>query len=203
MNNALKVLERAVSDAGHWLWWTKNDSIFQVEFGWVMLLMQSPEAGAAPSNTIALSFLGPRCVIAIQRGTKRQELPDDWFAMLGRDEIKPLHVSDEDFTLTDVDKLRAMYECGKRRQVIFGKEDDLDRIRADESFMAFWAGNAGLLVVAKGMEVLSHKGRIEFDLIEQMHTDWWNYWREYWARTDSDNPMPEDSLCEITIPAGD
>lgn len=78
---------------------------------------------------------------------------------------------------------------------------DLEGIGKDQAFLAFWAGNVGLAVCGDKMQVLSHRGRIEIEDIIAKNTEWWEYWRHYWNQIDSDHPLPEDSLCEITIPA--
>ena len=203
MSEALKILERAISDVGHWRWWVRSDTVSHVEFGWVMLLIPSENASRPPSSTIALRFHDPRCIVALQRATEGSGLPDDWFAKLAEDKIEPPGVSDGDFTLTDLGQLRIIYQEAHHRDFILGDERDLENIGQDEVFMAFWAGNVGLVVRAKSLEVLSHQGPIESEDIPARSSAWWNYWREYWKRLDGDDSMPKDPLCEITIPAGD
>ena len=203
MSEALKILERAISDVGQWRWWVRSDTAFQVEFGWVMLLIPSEVAGRPPSSTIALRFHEPYGIVALQRAKDGSGLPDDWFVKLGRDEIEPLGVNDGEFTLTDVGQLRTIFQEASRRDFVLGDDRELENIGQDQAFIAFWAGDAGLVVVAKSLEIVSHQVHIEIDEIPAKSAAWWQYWREYWDRIDSDNPMPEDSLCEITIPAGD
>jgi len=149
MSKALKILERAICDAGYWQWWTRTETAFQIEFGWVMLLIRSEDASQPPSHTIALRFANPRCIVALQRDTESRGLPDDWFARLGRDDIEPLHVCEGGFTLTSFGELRTMYEAAEQREFFLGTVDDVGNVSKDEAFLAFWAGNAGLLIVGK------------------------------------------------------
>lgn len=122
MNEVLTILERAISDVGHWRWWVRSDTAFQVEFGWVMLLIPSEDASRPPSSTIALRFHEPRCVAALRRATEGSSLPDDWFAKLGRDEIEPLGVNDGELTLTDLGQLRSICQEASCRDFILGDE---------------------------------------------------------------------------------
>ena len=161
MSEALKILERAISDVGHWRWWVRSDTVFQVEFGWVMLLIPSEDASRPPSSTIALRFRDPRCIVALQRASEGSGLPDDWFAKLAEDKIEPPGVNDGDFTLTDLGQLRTIYQEANRRDFILGDERDLENIDQDHAFMALWAGNVGLVVGAKSLEVLSIKGLLK------------------------------------------
>lgn len=200
IDESLRILESAISDVGHWRYWAKSDTVFQIEFGWVMLFIPSDDPSRPPSSTIALRFNNPRCVVALQHATEDPDLPDDWFAKLGRDEIEAFGVTEEAFTLTDVAQLRRIYQEAARRDFIVGSENDWEAIGAEQAFIAFWAQNVGLVVVAESLEVSSHQGRIEIEDIGTRNAEWWKYWREYWARIRSDNPMPKDSLCEITIP---
>ena len=151
MSEALKILERAIFDVGHWRWWVRSDTVFQVEFGWVMLLIPSEDASRPPLSTIALRFHDPRCIAALQRATEGSGLPNDWFAKLGRDEIEPLGVNDGDFTLTDLGQLRTICQEATRRDFVLGDGRELENIGQDKAFMAFWAGDVGLAVVAKSM----------------------------------------------------
>lgn len=203
MNESLSILEAAISDVGHWRYWIKSDTAFQIEFGWVMLFIPSDDPTRPPSSTIALRFNKPHCVVALQHGEEDRDLPEDWFAKLGRDEIEAFGVSEQDLTLTDVGRLRRIYQEATRRNFIVGTEDDLRATEPDQAFVAFWARSVGLVVVAESLEVLSHRGRIEIEDIGAKNSEWWKYWQEYWARIDSDNPMPKDPLCEITIPLQD
>ena len=57
------------------------------------------------------------------------------------------------------------------------------------------------MVIGENMQVLSHRGRIGIEDIIVENAEWWEYWRNYWDRMESDHPMPEGPLCEITIPA--
>ena len=203
MSEALAILERSISDVGYWRWWTEADTAFQIEFGWVMLLIPSDDPSLPPSSIVTLRFNNPRCIVTLQRATEGPAMPDDWFAKLGRDEIEPFRVCDDSFTLTNAAQFRSIWQNAVQRGFILGNEHELEDIGKGKSFLGFWAENVGLAVVSESVEVLSHRGRIEIKDIEAKSVEWWKYWRRYWDQIDSDNPLPEDSLCEITIPAKD
>jgi hypothetical protein len=58
-----------------------------------------------------------------------------------------------------------------------------------------------VVIAADRMEIITHKGTVDPESLDDLSHKWWQYWREYWNRIDSENPMPKDRLCEITIPA--
>lgn len=49
---------------------------------------------------------------------------------------------------------------------------------------------------------MSHDGELSLDDVENRKDKWWDYWKEYWEKRDSENPLPKDYACEVTIPAG-
>lgn len=127
-------------------------------------------------------------------------MPDEWFAKLGRDEIEPLLISNGSFTLTNTEQFRLICQSAYQREFIVGTERDLEGITEGQAFLAFWARNVGLAVVSESMEVVSHRGDMAFEDIKAKSIAWWEYWRRYWDQIHSDNSLPYDPLCEVTIP---
>jgi hypothetical protein len=63
VNEHLTALESAISDVGHWTWWTANlPDTFQVEFNGTQLWNPPLGEGKPPSGQIALRFRKPRRV---------------------------------------------------------------------------------------------------------------------------------------------
>jgi hypothetical protein len=71
-----------------------------------------------------------------------------------------------------------------------------------EALLGFWAGQVGFVAVAESVALLSMQGEVDLASIPELHAKWWTYWKEYWARKDTADPMPRDYACEVCIPAG-
>jgi len=203
MNDHLAILQAAIADVGYWRWWTFDNSRFQVEFGGVQLYIEPTEEGAAPSGIIALRFENLESAAFLLRESCGDRLPSDWFSLLAEDRVEPPSLSREEFWLTDAAMVsRAVADASSIKPVHSSVNPRLSAIDG-RSFLAFWAGNAGLYVVAERLSVLSHEGVIPPAVVQEKSDAWWAYWREYWRRKDAQDPMPRDYACEVTIPAGE
>jgi hypothetical protein len=86
-----------------------------------------------------------------------------------------------------------------RPRPIVGTQADLPRHR-DKALVGFWAGPVGFVGVAESIGLFNLQGEVDPATIPDWHSKWWSCWKEYWARKDTPNPMPEDYACEVTIP---
>lgn len=76
MNEHLPALESAISDVGHWTWWTASlPDMFQVEFGGTQLWSPPLGEGKPPSGQIVLRFRKPRLVYFL---TLSDSISEDW-----------------------------------------------------------------------------------------------------------------------------
>ena len=198
---ALEVLETAISDVGYWRWWTKDASgTFQVEFGGVLLYNKPTASNMPPSSLLALCFTDTRCVAALRRHTGLPEAPNDWFDRLGKDKMDPPTLTHGEFTLTSAQELRRIVAQSEEKQFVLGSEADLESVQERDAFLAFWAGDVGLLIIAREMSSFTSHEELNPELILRKSDQWWEYWREYWKRRDSIAAMPKDYACEVTIP---
>jgi len=199
----LAILEEAISDVGLWSWWTANlPALLQVEFSGTLLWNPPLREGGPPSSQIALRFLEPSFVGFLTRQYRESDVPPDWPERLQNDQMKPLNLSPEDFTLSAVAQLEEMVSAANRVDALVGDVASLKTIPPDAAILGFWAGPTGLAVVAKSMGIFSHAGEMSLEEVVAANRKWWAYWREYWRRKDTDDPMPQDYACEVTIPAG-
>ncbi len=201
-NEALTILEEAISDVGNWRYWTLEDEQFQIEFGWVMLHIPTTEIDKSPSSLVALRFIDIQNLVILERNFIRTNLPTDWFEKLRKDEIEPFPVSHGEFSLTDLDEIKKYLYEAETKNFIVGNEAEL--LNSDNSGfnLGFWSGNVGLIVISKDFELVTINGKRSLGDVKEMHENWWNYWQAYWAKYDTKDSLPYDSLCEITIPAG-
>jgi hypothetical protein len=201
--DGVAILEEAISDVGLWSWWTANlPTIIQVEFSGTLLWNPSLREGGPPSGQIALRFLKPSFVGFLTRQYHSKEVPSDWPERLQNDQMESLTLSPEAFTLSAVAQLEGIISGASRVDALVGDVGSLQTIPPDAAILGFWAGPIGLAVVAKSMGIFSHTGELSLEDVVAANQKWWEYWREYWQRKDTDDPMPEDYACEVTIPAG-
>ena len=96
--------------------------------------------------------------------------------------------------------IRELVNRSLKTTLFFGKPAD-DKNNDDSKYkFSFAADPVGLIVVSNEMELLTQKGTIGIDEVEVLNEKWWGYWKEYWKRRDTENPMPRDYTCEVTIP---
>jgi len=197
MEDALATLETAIGDIGMFRWWDQRfPRVAQLEFGGVQL-WAPPAPGQPPAATLALSFVDPVSVSFLTRG---ESLPDDWPARLHRDELDPPDVSAEEITLRDAAYAAELIARATRVDTVFGAPPgEVDWVAAPVK-LVFWAGSAGAAIAAGSLNLVTHDGKVPLDEVPDAHARWWAYWREYWDRRDTADPLPKDWLCEVTIP---
>jgi hypothetical protein len=199
VNEYLPTLESAISDVGHWTWWTEIlPETFQVEFNGTQLWNPPLGEGKPPSGQIALLFRKPRLVYFL---TLSNSVPEDWPDRLQRDEMGSFGVDHEAFTLASVLMCRQLVAKAATVRALVGESGSTPLPEPEEAFLGFQAGPVGLVVAAKSMNVLNHLGELDQKAVLESNRRWWAYWREYWQRIDTADPLPRDYACEVTIPA--
>ena len=197
MSKHLAILEDAIADVGYWRWWAEGlPTVFQVEFGGVQLWNPPTEQNGPPSGVVALRFGNPTAVAFLT--SLDAELQLDWRTALHEDRIEPFSVSHDALTFQSEELLRELL-AGCKSEYIVGTEADL--LVGDAPVkLAFRAGPVGLAVRANELTVISSSGEMSPEQIQQSSEAWWSYWREYWNRRETDDPLPKEFACEVTIP---
>jgi hypothetical protein len=191
----IETLEYAISDVGIWNWWAEDEGkSVQLEFDRAMLYFQTETE--TPSNRLALRFINPKSVTVLY--DKESELPKNWLQLFNEDKIEPFNVDYENFSF-DKSKFSKMVAKAHRTETIIGKE--INEIDISNANLGFWAGEIGIIILADEMQIVNHSGKIPLENIPKLHNEWWNYWKKYWDLIDTNDKMPYDPLCEITIPA--
>ena len=198
MNKSIEILEEAISDVGYWRWWAeKLPDVFQVEFGGVQLWNPPTNPDGPPSGIVALRFIKPT-VIAFLTENGASDIQDNWPASLHDDSIDSFTVDCDRFTFTSETEIsETLQNCSV--ELKFGTQEDLYSLNSPVK-LAFRAENVGLLVRAEKMTVISSAGEMSKEHICDAHAKWWEYWREYWRRRNSEDALPKDYACEVTIP---
>lgn len=195
----LEVLSYAISDVGLFTWYTADlPKYAQLEFNRTMLYFAPKDDQSSPPNQIALQF-GNVKSLYIYRDTV-SKLPENWLDLLTEDKLEPFNVNYEYFSF-DRNEIQKMVSKFKNSKKVYGK--NIENINQDENFkIGFKAGEISIVLIAEKMRIMTHFGEIEINSIPAIHDNWWAYWKKYWELIDSENKLPYDPICEITIPAG-
>lgn len=199
MKSPLAILETAISDVGYWRWWTSNlpDAI-QLEFGGTQLFFPPAEPDQVTSGLLAVRLRKPSILLFLTGNSAG--LPEDWPEAMARDEYDPFTVEHDRLTFTSHDEAAKYVADAASIKPLVGILSDLPRHR-DKALLAFRAGPVGFVGTAESIALFNMQGEVDLAAVPDLHSKWWDYWEEYWARKDSPNPMPKDYACEVTIPA--
>ena len=147
-----------------------------------------------PRSTIALRFRMPSTVSFLRRNISA-DLPEDWHLLLRDDKLEPFNLSHDDFVLGG-EEIPAQMLAGASSEILY-----FSSVSAGKSVrLAFWAGPVGMHIEAEDLGIVLMTGEISLEQFDKLHGDWWAYWKEYWKRRDTTNPMPKSYACEVTIP---
>jgi hypothetical protein len=198
MEQALKVLETAISDVGYWRWWTSElPHSIQLEFGGTQLWFPPASPDGVASGLLAVRLRKPK--VAAFLTSKSAKLPDDWPEAMQRDEFEPFRLGYDRFTFTSHDEAARYLADAASIKAVVGLTSDIPQLRASP-LLAFWAGPVGFVGVADSIALFSMHGEVELASVPELQSKWWTYWKEYWARKRTPNPMPKDYACEVCIP---
>lgn len=201
MESPLALLETAIADVGYWRWWTSDlPEMMQLEFGGTKLCFPPAEPGQITSGLLAVRLRRPR--VALFLSSESTDLPEDWPDAMARDEYEPFSLDRDHFTLTSHDDAAKYLADAFRVKPMIGAPSDLHACRSS-ALVAFWTGPVGFVGAAESIAFCNMHGEVDIASIPDWNDKWWRYWKEYWARKDTPNPMPHDYACEVTIPAGE
>lgn len=199
---ALKKLSNAISDVGYWNWWTAEyPKVIMLEFGGVQL-WSKPKKNQPPSGQLAIKFQKPISVSFVTREEYRNETPNNWADLLHEDKLEQPTFSHGCFGFNQPKITQQILEDAKRVETVFGINPTESSFGESPITFSFWAGNVGALIACESMEIVTHDGKLSLDQAIQKIDKWWEYWKVYWSKIDSKNPLPKDYACEVTIPAG-
>lgn len=194
MEKALSILEEAISDVGHWRWWSESlPSFFAAEFSCVKLWTPPTAFDRPPPGIVAVGFKNPS-LVAFITSDSAENLRPDWRIALQNDKVEPFGIFDDIFTLQDSSQLGNIIE-GCSIEYLLGSNENL--FQTSPCLLAFRAGDVGLIVRGEQIAVPPFD---ELTDIVKARDEWQSYWSEYWERKESDAPMPKDYTCEVCIP---
>lgn len=195
----MEVLQKAISDVGYWRWWTaKLPGAFLVEFGGVQLYTASPKEGQPPMGVMAMIFRNPSSISFLDYG---RNLANDWSWQLQEDQIEPFNLDQGKLAFNDGKAIAGYLKKAVAVNTYHGRKPSGGKLMEANVQMGFKAGDVGLCIAAESLDINTHLGKISLSQVAKMHKSWWEYWKVYWRRKNTANPMPEDYACEVTHPA--
>lgn len=203
MSTYLSDLAAAISDIGVWTWWADEDmpSSFQLEFAWVQLLQDSPREDSPPGNQVALRFLDPKVVAFLQwADIDGSEPAVDWPVQLKNDTFDIEHIVDQQLTLSDHEMVSEILGSATVHSYAIGDAEELKAVTELPAFLVFRCATIGLAIGAESFQPLTFGGQLSESQVSEKYAGWWSYWQRYWEVRDSPSALPNDPICEVTIP---
>ncbi|MCR5861980.1 hypothetical protein LRS05_07440 [Flavobacterium sp. J372] len=195
----LSILANAISDVGLWTWWDATlPQVFQIEFNRTQLYFEASAPDKAPSNQIALRFNNVYTVTILKNDNFY--LSKKWMEDFKADKLEPFAINHECFSFEPCEIIEYVKRATST-DIIFGTKIIEKEISGMPATLGFWAGEVGLVICADEMKIYTHSGQIPLSEIPTKNINWWNYWKEYWSKIDTNESLPYDAICEITIPA--
>ncbi|MEK4978156.1 hypothetical protein [Bacillus sp. FSL K6-6540] len=200
MNIQLEILEEAISDVGYWSWWAeKLPEAFQIEFGGTHVWSPPSSSDSPPSGQIALRFGNPISVCFLK--SVNSKLPDNWAELFRDDQLESFSINYGEFKFNDLNFIKELQNSNFILEKKYGQQPyQLFDGGVPNYSLAFIAGEVGFIILAEELRIINRTGDINVDDIEELVSNWWAYWKEYWRLKGTDNELPKDYACEVTIP---
>lgn len=198
----LDILSDAIADVGYWNWWTTElPELIQLEFGGTQLYVPRAEPLEPPYPLFAVQFRQPKSISFLTR-RKLTDNTGNWFDNLHNDKMEPPNCNHGEFTFTKPGLMTEMIQEAASIHTIHGYSPKDPLFRSEKCKLVFWAGDYGCAVAAEELQLRAGHGEAEvaLDKIPSLHAEWWQYWRKYWDLKKTINALPEDYVCEVTIP---
>jgi hypothetical protein len=202
-NRKLGVLEDAISDVGCWNWWTADfPNFILLEFVGVQIWTKPTSNESPPSGHIGITFENPYSVSFITRELFDRDTPENWIDLLHNDKLELPEIVYKQLTFNNIDFIEQIIKDSKKIDTVFGNKPTDSNFKEAEIKFGFWAINFGCIISCKSIKVISDDGELTLDDVKNRNDKWWEYWKLYWEKKNTNSPLPEDYACEVTIPAG-
>ena len=193
-----KILCKAISDCGYWMWWDLSEGCAQAEFGGVLLYDEAKEGKEPRSGHIAIRFVDNAFIVFLDNGPA-EDLPEDWYDRLYNDELEPFTMDPDELVFDDAEYAVKIL---KEYKNVNGKDSTVgeDVIRSSKHILAGRCGYVGFILGGDTIQVIGNKGEYEPAEIKSVCEKWWEYWKEYWKVRGTKDAYEQDYACEVTIP---
>lgn len=199
----IQVLERAISDGSRWRWWIAEFPLgMQVEFDMVQLWLEPPAPDRPPPGVVSLRLTDLKAAAFLGEPGFWAEHPN-WPEELAQDKFQPPTLNPGSVHFCRSGDLRTIFPQVAHRDWRVGSAESFaaQEFGPDGVGVLLWTGQVGVAAVCGDLTLLSHAGPLELDEVPARYERWWQYHAEYHRRRGTDDPMPEDVLCEINVPA--
>jgi len=195
MKESLGILEQAINEVSVWKWWAaKLPGLIQVEFGRTQLLTGISDGENPPSTQISLGIKEPASVSFLELASG---LPDNWVEEFHNDRLGPFESVELRFNAAD--EVTSLVTQAQRVITIHGETPDAGSMAATSFLMGFTAGPVGMVILGGELRLVTWAGVLEISEASQLSERWWEYFREYKRRQATDDPLPRDYVCDISM----
>ncbi len=195
--NARDTFADAAAEAGAWAACESLPDGFRVELGGVMLWNEPRGLDRAPSSRFFLRFGEPTCVAFLTFDDA--EVPADWPERFRTGEVGPFRLDADEVTLTHGPLAARLVAEAEAVEPLVGDPAATDWSAA-HALLALRAGPVGLVVAARGVELLDSHGPVPCPEVAERRKRWWDYWQAYWDRKGTPDELPHDALAETCWP---
>jgi len=199
----IEVLASVIEETSAWTWWVVSGDSVQLEFTSPQLARRG-EANAIPTPLVSLALrFGGVHEFAFLTRSDAESVPEDWPSRMADDSLDfdavPTSLSFEHLALNHYGTRERVFAIPHRREWLM--QSRMGPAESSAKYeLAFWAGQVGAVVRAESMEVHTHEGPLDPSTLAELQSLWWEYWRTYWHRRGSSDPLQYDPICETIIP---
>ena len=73
-------------------------------------------------------------------------------------------------------------------------------IRNAKCVVAATSENVGFIAGGDELKVVGNRGLYKEEDILLLSKKWWEYWKDYWKKRETNDAYEKDYACEVTIP---
>ena len=191
-----EILTKAISDCGYWQWWDEVEDDYMVEFGGVLMYDDTKEGNQARSSVMAIGFFGNAFLIFLDN-----EDMTEWYNQLHNDEIDPFTMDPDGFVFDDkAYASEILRKYSKSHGGFSSASEAKEEILNAKNILAATCGDYGFIIGGDVCKVFGAKDGYSDDDIRILSKKWWDYWRDYWEKRNTEEAYELDYACEVTIP---
>lgn len=195
--DTLNILADAISDVGSWWCWDLQGDVVQVEFSDVQLYDESKSAQEPHStDVLAVRFRSHAFAVFLDN---LDEI--GWHERFRDDDSVLYPIEVYALAFDDVKEGRSLLDDYKNR-VLAGTFNGLEMLSIAKHLLCARCDEVGFIVGGDTIEVVGQKGKYTEEEIDSAYAKWCTYWKSYWELRGTASALPEDCVCEVTIPVG-
>ncbi len=196
----IEALESGVAhEDGATVWWTEDPETgkFFLEFSNTRIWNPPIEKDSVPNTQIQLIFSDVLRVVFGREDTSSYET--DWPQQVHDDALK-VHIIPGQIFLNNLQATQQHINRIKHHDLIRGNPINSPEFLNAAYIFSVEIDSAIIVISANSLKLRNWEEEIPLENLGEKVEKWWLYYKEYWIRRDTNNPMAYDSVCETMIP---